>query len=64
MTASAIEHPDLFWGLRGGGGNFGVATSFTFQLHPVSSVLAGKIVYPLSQAKDVLRFNQNIKPTV
>lgn len=56
LTASAIEHPDLFWGLRGGGGNFGVATSFTFQLHPVSSVLAGKIVYPLSQAKDVLRF--------
>lgn len=56
LTASAIEHPDLFWGLRGGGGNFGVTTSFTFQLHLVSSVLAGKIVYPLSQAKDVLRF--------
>lgn len=56
LTASATQHPDLFWGLRGGGGNFGIATSFTFQLHPVSSVLAGKIVYPLSQAKDVLRF--------
>jgi FAD/FMN-containing dehydrogenase len=56
LTASAIEHPDLFWGLRGGGGNFGVVTSFTFQLYRVSSVLAGKIVYPLSQAKDVLRF--------
>jgi FAD/FMN-containing dehydrogenase len=56
LTASATKHPELFWGLRGGGGNFGVATSFTFQLHPVSLVLAGKFVYPLSQAKDVLRF--------
>jgi FAD/FMN-containing dehydrogenase len=56
VTASATQHPDLFWGVRGGGGNFGVATSFTFQLHPVRAVLAGKIVYPLSQAKDVLRF--------
>jgi FAD/FMN-containing dehydrogenase len=56
LTTSAVEHPDLFWGLRGGGGNFGVATAFTFQLHPVGAVLAGKLVYPLSQAKDVLRF--------
>ena len=56
LTASATEHPDLFWGLRGGGGNFGVATSFVFQLHPVDPVLAGKISYPLSQAREVLRF--------
>ena len=56
LSASATEHPDLFWGLRGGGGNFGVATSFTFQLHPVDTVLAGKISYPLSQAREVLRF--------
>ena len=56
LTASATEHPDLFWGLRGGGGNFGVATAFAFQLHPVETVLAGKISYPLSQAREVLRF--------
>jgi FAD/FMN-containing dehydrogenase len=63
LTASATQHPDLFWGLRGGGGNFGVATSFTFQLHRVGSVLAGKIVYPLSQAKDVLRFYREYTET-
>lgn len=56
LTANATEYPDLFWGLRGGGGNFGVATSFEFQLHPVETVLAGKISYPLSRARDVLRF--------
>jgi FAD/FMN-containing dehydrogenase len=56
LTASADENSDLFWGMRGGGGNFGIATSFTFQLHPVGIVLAGKISYPLSQAREVLRF--------
>jgi len=56
LSADATEHPDLFWGLRGGGGNFGVATAFAFQLHPVDRVLAGKISYPLSQAREVLRF--------
>ena len=60
LTTSAGEHPDLFWGVRGGGGNFGIATSFTFQLHPVDTVLAGKISYPLSQARDVLRFYQEL----
>jgi FAD/FMN-containing dehydrogenase len=56
LSANATEHPDLFWGLRGGGGNFGVATAFEFQLHPLATVLAGKISYPLSQAREVLRF--------
>ena len=56
LTASANEHSDLFWGVRGGGGNFGVATTLVFQLHPVDRVLAGKISYPLSQARDILRF--------
>jgi hypothetical protein len=56
LTASASEYPDLFWGLRGGGGNFGVVTSFEFQLHPVGPVLAGKIVYPLARAREVLHF--------
>jgi FAD/FMN-containing dehydrogenase len=56
LTASASEHPDLFWGLRGGGGNFGVVTSFEYRLHPVDSVLAGMVLHPMANAKDVLRF--------
>jgi FAD/FMN-containing dehydrogenase len=56
VRASASEHPDLFWALRGGGGNFGVVTRFEFRLHPVGpNVLSGLIVYPLSEAKSVLQ---------
>jgi len=56
VRASATEHPDLFWALRGGGGNFGVVTRFEFRLHPVGpGVLSGLIVYPLSEAKSVLQ---------
>ncbi len=56
VHASATEHPDLFWALRGGGGNFGVVTRFEFRLHPVGpDVLSGLIVYPISAAKSVLR---------
>lgn len=58
LRATASEHPDLFWGVRGGGGNFGVATAFEFQLHPVGPVLAGKVVYPLEHAREMLRFYQ------
>ena len=55
--ASATENPDLYWGLRGGGGNFGVVTSFEYQLHPVGTkFLNGSVMYPLDQAKDVLTF--------
>jgi FAD/FMN-containing dehydrogenase len=55
VTASAGENPDLFWGLRGGGGNFGVVTSFEYRLHPVGpQVLAGAVFYPFDQAADVL----------
>ena len=56
VRASATEHPDLFWALRGGGGNFGVVTSFEFRLHPVGpELLSGLIVYPMSEAKSVMR---------
>jgi hypothetical protein len=54
LTASAEENPDLFWGLRGGGGNFGVVTSFEYQLHEVGAAFSGLIAYPLSMAKSVL----------
>jgi FAD/FMN-containing dehydrogenase len=57
VTASPTENCDLFWGMRGGGGNFGIAVSFEFQLHPVGpEVLAGPLIYPLEAAADVLRF--------
>jgi FAD/FMN-containing dehydrogenase len=56
VRASATEHPDLFWALRGGSGNFGVVSRFEFRLHPVGpNVLSGLIVYPMSSAKAVLR---------
>jgi FAD/FMN-containing dehydrogenase len=55
MHASATENEDLFWGLRGGGGNFGIVVSFEFQLHPVGpNVLSGLIAFPFAQAKSVL----------
>jgi len=55
VTASADENADLFWGLRGGGGNFGVVTSFEYRLHPVTSILGGMLLYPIERAKEVLR---------
>ncbi len=57
LTASATENPDLFWGLRGGGGNFGVVTSFEFDLHPVGpTVAAGPVFYPGDRAEEIMRF--------
>lgn len=56
LHANETEHPDLFWALRGGGGNFGAVTEFTFKLHPVGpNLLSGLMVYPVSEAKAVLR---------
>jgi FAD/FMN-containing dehydrogenase len=57
LTASGDENPDLFWGIRGGGGNFGVVTSFEYRLHAVGPiVLAGPIFHPLEDAREVLAF--------
>ena len=55
LTASAGENEDLFWGLRGGGGNFGVVTSFEFKAHQVHTVLGGLLLYPRDAAVDVIR---------
>ncbi|MGH2561342.1 MAG: FAD-binding oxidoreductase [Thermomicrobiales bacterium] len=56
LTASAEEHADLFWAIRGGGGNFGVVTSLEFRLHPVGVVYGGLVTYPLEKAREILRF--------
>jgi hypothetical protein len=55
VTANAAENPDLFWAVRGGGGNFGVATSFEFRLHPVNMVHFGPTFWPLEEAPNILR---------
>ncbi|MEE8368018.1 MAG: FAD-binding oxidoreductase [Thermoanaerobaculia bacterium] len=55
LTASADDNPDLFWAIRGGGGNFGVVTRFEFRLHPVGELYAGLILYARSAATDLLR---------
>ncbi|HXQ11021.1 MAG TPA: FAD-binding oxidoreductase [Caulobacteraceae bacterium] len=62
--ASETEEPDLFWALRGGGGNYGVVTEFEFQLHPVGQVLGGMVLHPLDQARDVLRFYRDFVRTL
>lgn len=56
VTASPAQNPDLYWGLRGGGGNFGVVTSFLFRLHAVDQVVAGPTFWPLERSAEVLRW--------
>ena len=56
VLSSAESNVDLFWAIRGGGGNFGIATSFEYQLHPLNEVLAGVFTYPVQEARQVLRF--------
>jgi FAD binding domain/Berberine and berberine like len=60
LTASATDNADLFWGLRGGGGNFGVVTSFEYQLHPVGPVLAGLVAYPFDKAREALKLFRDL----
>jgi hypothetical protein len=56
VTASESENPDLFWALRGGGGNFGVVTSFLFQAHPVHTEYAGPMLWELEQAPEIMKW--------
>ena len=61
VTASEEENPDLFWALRGGGGNFGVAGSLTYRLHPLGPIVTGGVIaYPFSAAWDVLRYFRDL----
>ena len=62
VTASATDHPDLFWAVRGGGGNFGIVTSFEFQLHPIDTVYAGPMLWPLERSAEVLRWYRDFLP--
>ncbi len=60
VTASEDSEPDLFWAIRGGGGNFGVVTSFEYRLHAVDMVTAGLVAHPFDRAPDVLRFYRDL----
>ena len=62
MRASADENPELFWALRGGGGNFGVVTTFTFRAHPVSTVITGPTFWPIEQTAEVMRWYREFLP--
>jgi FAD/FMN-containing dehydrogenase len=64
LHANATENADLFWGVRGGGGNFGIVTSFEYKLHPVDQVLAGMVIHPVVQAREVLKFYREFTKTV
>lgn len=67
VTASTERHPDLFWGLRGGGGNFGVATSFTFRCHPIGEngvVVGGPVLYDLADTEAVFRWYRDLVPAL
>ena len=56
LSASATKNEDLFWGVRGGGGNFGIVTSFEFKVHPAGIVLAGMVLHPVTKGREALRF--------
>jgi FAD/FMN-containing dehydrogenase len=62
VQASPQDHPDLFWALRGGGGNFGIVTSFTFRLHPVDHVYAGPMLWDMEHGREVLTRYRDLLP--
>jgi FAD/FMN-containing dehydrogenase len=67
VTASEDDHPDLFWGLRGGGGNFGAVTSFVFRCHPVGEaglVIGGPVLYDLADTASVMRWYRELLPSL
>jgi FAD/FMN-containing dehydrogenase len=63
VSANANEHPDLYWAVRGGGGNFGVVTAFQYRLHPVDNVVAGPVFWSMDQAADVMRWYRDFLPS-
>jgi FAD/FMN-containing dehydrogenase len=56
VRSTADQHPDLFWALKGGGGNFGVVTAIGYRMYPITTVISGMILHPIAQAREVLRF--------
>jgi FAD/FMN-containing dehydrogenase len=62
VRANADENPDLFWAIRGGGGNFGVVTAFTFRAHPIANLYAGPMLWELNEAADVLKWYRKFLP--
>jgi FAD binding domain/Berberine and berberine like len=62
VRASEDEHPDLFWALRGGGGNFGVVTSFEFRTHPVRNVVAGPMLFDIERAEEIMQAYRELLP--
>ncbi len=63
VKANADENPDLFWAIRGGGGNFGVVPSLTFELHPIDTVYGGPMLYELRETADVMKWYRDLIPT-
>ncbi len=64
VTAAADRHADLFWALRGGGGNYGAVTSFLFRTHPVANVLAGPTFWPLERSAEIMRWYRDFQPSL
>lgn len=67
LTVSESEHPDLFWALRGGGGNFGVVTSFTFRIHPIGehgTIIGGPVLYDYADTTEVMRWYRDLHPSL
>src|SRR5216684_2000218 len=64
LTTSVAENADLYWGVRGGGGNFGVVTSFEYKLHPVGPLLAGPVLYPFAKAKEALALYRDFATSI